>query len=455
MYSTKRNSLLVSAVLFFSAVFWVMSCTEKEKEPQVKELGSFELIQQRILTPSCATAGCHASEQDNSFRQHGLVLSEGKAYEYLFEKAVQEPTAKQDGLLRVSKFNSIRSLLYHKLVWDTGHHGGKQYGLPMPLGGDPLFAGPIEFVRRWIEAGAPREGSVVDTLLLSDRTPSFVPVFSGLEAPAAGQGVQLKLGPFTVAPNFEREIFVRTSVGNGNPLYVTRYQVLMRPGSHHFIMYDFADKNRPLPSLGATRDLRNPDGTTNFGTVLSMQNHVFWAGAQTQASDYKLPDGAALLVEAGATFDLNSHYVNKSSQPITGEVHVNLHTIPKEQVKYVVKSINLPNEAIALPPQRETVVRKTFNFTRARKILMLTSHTHQYGRKFVIRISGGSRNGQIVYETTDWEHPLIKNFDTPLQLNAGEGLTSEITYFNSSNQTVYFGLESKDEMGVIFGYYIE
>jgi hypothetical protein len=455
MYSAKVNSLLVSAVLFSSAVFWVTSCTEKKEEPEVKELGSFELIQQRILTPNCATAGCHASEQDNSFRQHGLVLSEGKAYDYLIEKAVNEPTAKQDGLLRVSKFNSIRSLLYHKLVWDAGHHGGKQYGLPMPLGGDPLYAGPIEFVRRWIEAGAPREGSVVDTLLLSDRTPSFIPVFSGLEAPVAGQGVQLKLGPFTVAPNFERELFVRKAVGNTTPLYINRFEVQMRQGSHHFILYDFADKNRLMPAMDIIRDLRNADGSTNIATFISMQNHVFWAGTQTQVTDYSLPSGAALLLEPGASFDLNSHYVNKGSQPLTGEVHVNLHAIPKEQVKHIVKSLNLGNEAIQLPPQQQTVVRKTFTFPKARKILMLTSHTHQYGKKFVIRISGGTRNGQIVYESTDWEHPQIKNFVEPLELKAGEGLTSEITYFNTSSRTVFFGLESKDEMGIIFGYYID
>ena len=40
-------------------------------------LASFGLMQQKILTPSCATSGCHASEQDPSFAQHGLVLAAG------------------------------------------------------------------------------------------------------------------------------------------------------------------------------------------------------------------------------------------------------------------------------------------------------------------------------------------------------------------------------------------
>ena len=43
---------------------------------------------------------------------------------------------------------------------------------PMPLGGTALSVGQIEFVRRWIEAGAPKTGEVADAKLLDDTTPS-------------------------------------------------------------------------------------------------------------------------------------------------------------------------------------------------------------------------------------------------------------------------------------------
>jgi hypothetical protein len=47
------------------------------------------------------------------------------------------------------------------------------------------------------------------------------------------------------------------------------------------------------------------------------------------------------------------------------------------------------------------------------------------------------------------------NYATPIVLQTGEGLTSEITYNNTKSVTVYFGLTSEDEMGIIFGYYYE
>jgi hypothetical protein len=435
-------------------VVLMLGCKEKESEPLLSETTSFDLIQDRILTPTCATAGCHASEQDNAFNQHGLVLAKGKSYANLFNIVSWQPDAKAEGMRRVRPFNANESVLYHKLNWDASHHGGKQYGLPMPLGGTALSIGQIEFVRRWIESGASDQGSVVDTTLLNDNTPSYVPLFTGLQAPAAGTGFQIKLDAFPVSPSFEREFFQRKLVGNTDDQYVNRVQVLMRPGSHHFILYDFPDKNK-LPALNAIRDIRNPDGTVNIATFLSMQNHVFWAGTQTQAHDYSLPEGAALLLPAGASYDLNSHYVNKTTQPRTGEVHVNLYTVPKSQVTHVVNSLNLANEGFTLPPGQKTVAIKSFIFKKPTTVLMLTSHTHKLAEKFVIKIKGGRRDGEVVYENTDWEHPLIKNLSTPLLLQAGEGLTSEITYNNTTSRTVRFGLLSEDEMGIIFGYYYE
>ena len=444
----------VGAFVFAGSSLFLLGCKEQEKVGIVTEISSYDLIQDRIFTPTCATTGCHSSEKDNDFKQHGLVLAKGKSFANLLNILSHQPEAKAEGMKRVKPFNSNESLLYHKLNWDVSHHGGKQYGLSMPLGGTPLSVGQLEFVRRWIEAGAPAKGNVVDTTLLNDKTPSYVAIFDGLKPPAIGEGYQMRLGPFTVNPNFEREMFSRQMVGNTEDQYVSRVQVLMRPGSHHFILYDFNNKNA-LPPLNTIRDIRNTDGSTNLLTLLSMQNHVFWAGTQTQVHDYSLPEGTALLLPAGASFDMNSHYVNRTAQPETGEVHVNLYTLPKNKVQHVVNALNLANESFTLPPGQKTVATKTFTFKKPTTVLMLTSHTHKLGEKFIIKIKGGTHDGEVMYESTDWEHPLIKNFPTPLQLQANEGLTSEITYNNTSDKTIRFGLLSEDEMGIIFGYYFE
>ncbi|GAA4459735.1 hypothetical protein GCM10023189_33820 [Nibrella saemangeumensis] len=451
------NAIIQKCIL--SGVFLAVAFTACQK-PAVDdatdptELSSFQLLQKRVLTPSCATTGCHASEQDNMFSQHGLVLAEGVAYKNLIEVAPRNTSAKEDGLLRVKPFNSLQSLLYHKLNFDNSHHGGKSYGSPMPLGRDPLSVGQIEFVRRWIEAGAPREGNVVDEKLLDDKTPSVSASFEPLPVPTAGQGFQMTLAPFDVAPNFERELFVRKPVGNTEEIFVNRFQVKMRNSSHHFVAYNFRN-NQLLPTLNEIRDLRNPDNSVNLATVLSMQNHVYFAGSQTPTADYTFPEGTALRIPANATIDLNSHYVNKTAAPIKGEVYFNLFTVDKAKVQRVVQTLDWGNTSLNIPAKSKVTLSKTFTVDKPVKVLVLTSHTHKLGEKFIIRIKGGARNNEIVYESTDWEHPETITYKTPISLNKGEGLTSEITYNNTTSQAVRFGLTSEDEMGIIFGYYYE
>ncbi|GAA4396704.1 hypothetical protein GCM10023187_05130 [Nibrella viscosa] len=452
MNATLQTWILSGAVLAVAFASCQKPAVDGVTDP--KDRSSFQLLQQRILTPSCATAGCHASQQDNMFTQHGLVLAEGVAYNNLVNVAAKNTSAKEDGLLRVKPFNSLQSLLYHKLIVDNSHHSGKSYGSPMPLGRDLLSVGQIEFVRRWIEAGAPREGSVVDEKLLDDKTPSVSADFEPLPAPASGQGFQMNVSLFDVAPNFEREIFVRKAVGNTQEIYVNRFQVKMRNSSHHFVAYNFRN-NVLLPAMNEIRDLRNPDNSVNLATVLSMQNHVYFAGSQTPTADFIFPEGMALRVPANATIDLNSHYVNKTNAPIKGEVYFNLFTIDKSKVQRVVQTLDWGNTSLTIPAKTRLTLSKLFSVDKPVKILVLTSHTHKLGEKFIIRIKGGPRDNEVVYESTNWEHPETVIFKTPISLNKGEGLMSEITYNNTTSQTVRFGLTSEDEMGIIFGYYYE
>lgn len=416
-------------------------------------LASFNLMQQKILTPSCATSGCHASEKDPSFAQHGLVLAEGVAYQNLVGVDPKNSAAKADGLKRVKAFASLESLLYHKLTFTASHHSGKQYGNPMPLGGQSLSDGQVEFVRRWIDAGAPKTGSIADAKLLDDKTVSTA-LFEPLPVPAAGTGVQMKITPFDIQPKFERELFVRQMVGNTQPIYVNRYEIKMRTGSHHFVAYDFRNK-ASLPNLNDIRDLRNPDNSLNLATAFSMSNHVYLAGSQAQYQDYTFPEGMALLLPAGSSLDLNSHYVNKTDAVTKGEAQINLYTVEKAKVTRVVQTLDMGNTSLNIPANKRTTLTKSFTSDKPIKVLTLTSHMHKLGEKFVIKIKGGSRDGEVVYTSTDWEHPDIVTFKTPISLQKGEGLVSEITYNNTSDKTVYFGLSSEDEMGIIFGYYYE
>ena len=411
---------------------------------------SFAQIQTQIFTPSCATAGCHVGVAPQGQLDLGVTV----AYDRLVGIAPINPNAATDGLKRVVPGKPDSSLLYHKLVVPPGHHA-RDYGNRMPTGTAGLSPGQLEFVRQWIAAGAPKSGVVADASLLADRTVQTTQPFAPLTAPPASAGFQLSVGKFDVAANFERELFSYRKVGNTSPLYVSRIETSMRPFSHHFVLYTF-NSSLPaalVPQPNTVRDIRKPDGTMDFANMFAMGYHVFLAGSMTQQSNYVFPAGTALRLPPDAAIDLNVHYANHTGSTVPGEAYVNLYTMPAAQVVHSLLTLNLGNTNLALPAGQVTIAQKNFTFSSTTTVTALTSHMHARGEKFQIFIVGGARDGELVYENTDWAHPQIVTYAQPIVLNAGQGLRSVVTYNNTTSKPIFFGLTSDDEMNIVFGYY--
>lgn len=444
--------LPVIAILLFTGTLCITACKKESGTTDSGEqaTATFDIIQDQILTTNCAVSGCHSSTSDGTFAQHGLVLTKGQAYNNLVGKRAKNAAAAAMNMLLVKPFDADNSFLFHKITCQAGHHAGN-FGSQMPLGGKVLTKGQVEFVKQWIIKGAEKTGNQVNLSVLDDKSacqPEVVP----LPAPAAGEGFQLKIPQFDIVKQFERELFVRQNTPNTAPVFVNR--MLMRGGnnSHHFLVYTFRNQTG-LPPVGTIRDIRNPDGSINLTTLAQMQNHVYFGGSMEAEKDVRLPDGVALRLEANTPLDLNAHYFNKTDLTLKGENYVNFYTVPASQVQHIAGTLDLNNTDITIPAGQKRTFVKNFTFNNQTRVIQLTSHTHRLGEKFVIRIFGGPRNGEIIYENTDWEHPLIKTFTTPITLQPGQGLTSEVTFNNTTNKTVGFGLTSEDEMNIIFGYF--
>ena len=440
----------VCLIAILSVSLLIPSCKKNPGTTDAAKQDSWKIIQEKIFTPSCAISGCHAAATDATYAQHNLILSADMAFDNLINKAAKNIAANSDGVVRVKPGDYLKSLLYHKTDCMAGHHSAN-YGSTMPLGGTYLSLGQIEFIKQWIIKGAPKNGSVVDETLLDNTTVCSQP-FIPLEPPASADGFQIKLDPFTVSPNTEREVFIRRNTPNASTVYVNKFVMRGRPNSHHLVLYGFQNTTI-LPASNVLRDLYNADGSINTTTFLQMQNHIFLGGGTDVNATYTFPAGVALKIPANTALDLNAHYFNKQTTGLTGENFINLYTVPQSAVIKEAKSLNFANLNFSIPANQRKTITTNFNFTSAVTVIMLTSHFHKTGEKFVIKILGGVRNGEIVYENTDWQHPLALNLTTPILLNAGEGLTSVVTYNNTTSKTINFGLTSEDEMNIIFGYY--
>ena len=432
------------------ASFSMESCTKKSDEAidgGALAKDSWAIIQDDILTLSCATSGCHGSTSDATYAQHNLLLNSTNAYENLVNVVSKNEAAKTAGLVRVKPGDYMMSLLFQKIDCQTP----AKYGATMPLGGTNLTSGQIEFIKQWIIKGAPKKGSVVDENILTSNavcSQAFVP----MTAPPTTEGFQLAINTFTVSPKTEREVFVNRISPNTSTIYVNKITMQGRPNSHHFVLYGF-QSNTLLPPANLLRDLYNANGTLNITTFAQMQNHIFLGGGTDVNTTYTFPAGVALKIPPATALDLNAHYFNQQNTNLIGENYINMYTVSQANVVKEAQSINFANYNFSIPATSRKTITTNFTFDKEVTVITLTSHFHKLGEKFQIKILGGPRNGEVVYENTDWEHPLVINLTTPIQLKAGEGLTSVVTYNNITNKIVNFGLTSEDEMNIIFGYY--
>jgi hypothetical protein len=436
-----------------------ISCQKNDETPGMKlenYESSYALIQGEIWDASCIS--CHSA--GTSFAtQSDLVLTANISYDQLVNRQPKNQAAREDGLLLVGDqgLESIyKSFLWEKLnAPDQEHffsdHPG--YGSLMPLGGDPLTNGQLEFIRQWILAGAPQDGKVVDLVVLEDESRFENIPFEPLAVPE--QGLQFHVGPFDVEPNANRELFIYQKLNNDEPIYIQSVEIVMRPGSHHFILYNFPENDPDLflPTENQIRDIYKPDGSQNPFVLYHMQFHQFVTGTQWPRSHYTFPKGVALKVPANTGFDMNSHYANSKDEVITGEVYANLYTVEKSEVEHVAQILNLNNDDFNLPAGEKTTLTADFTFPDERNVFQLWSHAHSHMTEFNVYIKGGARDGELVYVSYDWEHPPILQLDPPIQLKAGEGLRLETTYDNQEDRDLKFGLRSTDEMMILFGAY--
>jgi hypothetical protein len=104
----------------------------------------FAWIQEHVLTPSCATAMCHAGAEPKV----DLSLEAGQAYANLVDKGASTAA----GWIRVVPGSPEQSYLMVAFGRAPGPMPRDGF---MPLGAPPLCGPKLDAVARWISAGAP------------------------------------------------------------------------------------------------------------------------------------------------------------------------------------------------------------------------------------------------------------------------------------------------------------
>jgi hypothetical protein len=148
----RRTAVSIAALALTLAFALLLSCGKLKEFPLPTDPGSggpvdptatFTRVQAEILTPTCATLGCH----DTLAQQEQMVLTPSRAYAALLNvQSVQMPSLK-----RVTPMDPANSYVYRKVT------GSGITGERMPQGGAPLNETQLALLRNWILRGAPND----------------------------------------------------------------------------------------------------------------------------------------------------------------------------------------------------------------------------------------------------------------------------------------------------------
>lgn len=414
-----------------------------------------------LLSTNCGA--CHVAGHESGLDLSGSIT---EVYDNLYNVSAHNSAADDKGYKVIMPGDPYKSFLFSKinngLALDVHLSTGE--GDACPQGAAPLADKDIELVRQWILYGAQEDSDEVDQALVADFYDhgGIQSVPSPPAAPDPSEGFQIHYGPYFLAPEDEHEYWSKFSTDLPEDIEINKFDVEMGEYSHHFIIYKYE-----FPTY-----VGNPYGfRTNDPEFLG----VSLVTANQYAATLTLPENTAFAWDAGTWLDLNSHYINYSSElPLACEVYINVYTQPAGTAIQEMHSELPANTDIYIPndDMPHTFTDELYDNSPGEIYLWaVTSHTHKYGDDFDIyrRTLDGEKGEKIfdgscgategvpgcVDEIYDYKHPPTRYWEHFLPMKVKEGMIYEATYVNDGDYPVSFGLTSNDEMMVMIYFYID
>jgi hypothetical protein len=448
---------------------------------------TFEGIQQDIFDKhGCTQAVCHGAA-----KQGGLDLSDGVAYQNLFQVPSTGST-----FARVQPGDQRRSFLWLKLAAATDPTqlppGVQVPGAPMPNGLPPLSKDELDLVRLWIYSGAPQTGTVGGTqTLLNACLPAPAPIIiAPLAPPAPGTGIQFVMPEWDLPAQSEHELCFATYYDitaqvpkefqdpTGTMFRFSGQELRQDPQSHHLLLNRYAAEwfqQDPAtvvhdPAFGqwtcnggdkagqpceptdltscdsglCTSEVKPdfacigygppaPPGASAGGASGTRLGTTFYAigGAQKAQADETYAPGVFGQVPMKGILYWNSHAFNLTPDDTTMHARLNYYFATQQtypiQPVFDISKIFAPNAA----PFTTQTVCNDHVLPQGARLFDLSSHTHKHGKHFTVDTPSGR-----IYDSFVYNDPADLSFNPPLAFDSPDAAQRTLHYCSLYNNGV-------------------
>jgi hypothetical protein len=174
-------------------------------------------------------------------------------------------------------------------------------------------------------------------------------------------------------------------------------------------------------------------------------------GSQQPYTQIMLPEGVGREYHGGQLIVFDYHYLNTGAAPVPARSAINFHLTDRSEIQHLARGFSFRNFTIDIPAGGSASFMGECHFTADVRVGGLTRHTHRWGTDYSVWYSGGTRDGEQIWTSNDWEHEVDYMFPDPVLVNAGEGFRFRCSYSNDGDSKLRFGTSASDEMCILFG----
>lgn len=227
---------------------------------------------------------------------------------------------------------------------------------------------------------------------------------------------------------------------------ITHFEVAMTPGYHHLFVSKapIGSPSEKLMKVGErTRCVGGAHvtyGTDLLPIPLPQGDYV----------DVPYYPGIGERLKPGQKISVNYHYLNTSDDDQLAVTKLNFHAAPCDGL-IEMGQFGFYNQDIEIPAGGTAATTMSATFTQDVYVYDLFRHTHRFGRDVPISYYKGAHDGELIFNSTDYEQGAGFRFPEPVLIKKGEGFSFVCNFENDTDKPIRFGPTADDEMCMLLG----
>jgi hypothetical protein len=213
------------------------------------------------------------------------------------------------------------------------------------------------------------------------------------------------------------------------------------------VWFDGVEAIAPLGTHHTVLSVGNPsraDGVYSCNAGTNYNTMLYASGLGTDR--FTFPSGVGMHVEAGQQLLLNLHLFNFSETPLTGTSGNRVHVVQQSDIEFEAESILAGAFPTLNVPPGESTQQGHCTMNGDTNIFAVIPHMHMLGTHMKIVAQRSAGDITLLDEPYEFDEQIVRLLPQEVAMQAGDQISIECTYNNTTGQAVRFGDSSNEEM---------